>query len=139
MGAARLGGIRADEKDDAARGRGAITTILPNLWQDNFVTGGLPFVVQPLVSAQVGVPVLFSNTIVPLQVPEPYATSGQLLFASGNTSQVSANTPIDLPRFQKDLEALTPGNQAQLLSVSVMSRNFKNGYIGTYTAGVEHD
>jgi carboxypeptidase family protein len=118
---------------------GAITTILPNLWQDNFVTGGLPFVVQPLVSAQVGVPVLFSNTIVPLQVPEPYATSGQLLFASGNTSQVSANTPIDLPRFQKDLEALTPGNQAQLLSVSVMSRNFKNGYIGTYTAGVEHD
>src|SRR5262249_45634092 len=27
----------------------------------------------------------------------------------------------------------------QLLSVSVISRNFKNGYIGTYTAGVEHD
>jgi carboxypeptidase family protein len=118
---------------------GAITTILPNLWQDNFVTGGLPFVVQPLVTAQAGVPVPFSTTIVPLQVPEPYTTSGQLLFASGNTSQVAANTPIDLPRFQKDLEALIPGNQAQLLSVSVMSRNFKNGYIGTYTAGAEHD
>jgi len=118
---------------------GAITTILPNLWQDNFVTGGLPFVVQPLVSAQVGVPVPFSNTIVPLHVPEPYTTSGQLLFESGNTSQVAANTPIDLPRFQQDLQALTPGDQVQLLSVSVMSRNFKNGYIGTYTAGVEHD
>jgi hypothetical protein len=117
----------------------AITTILPNLWQDNFVTGGLPFVVQPLVTALPGVPVPFSNTIVPLQVPEPYTTSGQLLFASGNTSQVAANTPIDLARFQKDLEALTPGNQTQLLSVSVMSRHFKNGYIGTYTAGMEHD
>ncbi|HTB91215.1 MAG TPA: TonB-dependent receptor [Candidatus Sulfotelmatobacter sp.] len=118
---------------------GAITTIVPNLWQDNFVTGGLPFVVQPLVTALPGVPVPFSNTIVPLQVPEPYTTSGQLLFPSGSTSNVAANTPIDLPRFQQDLEALTPGDQTQLLSVSGMSRNFKNGYIGTYTAGFDHD
>jgi hypothetical protein len=117
---------------------GAITTILPNLWQDNFVTGGLPFVVQPLVAAQPGVSVPFSNTIVPPQVPEPFTTSGQPLFASGSTSNVAPNTPIDLARFQKDLEALTPGNQVQLLSVSVMSRHFQNGYIGTYTAGVEH-
>jgi hypothetical protein len=118
---------------------GAITTILPNLWQDNFVTGGLPFVVQPLVTALPGVPVPFSNTIVPLQVPEPFTTSGQPLFASGSTSNVAANTPIDLAKFQQDLEALTPGEQTQLLSVSVMSRNFKNGYIGTYTAGFDHD
>jgi hypothetical protein len=117
---------------------GAITTILPNLWQDNFVTGGLPFVVQPLVTAQVGVPVPFSNAITPLQVPEPFTTSGQPLFASGSTSNVAANTPIDVAKFQQDLEALTPGNQTQLLSVSVMSRNFKNGYIGTYTAGLDH-
>ncbi|HWN75672.1 MAG TPA: TonB-dependent receptor [Candidatus Udaeobacter sp.] len=118
---------------------GAITTILPNLWQDNFVTGGLPFVVQPLVTAQVGVPVPFSNAITPLQVPEPFTTSGQPLFASGSTSNVAANTPIDLVKFQQELEATTPGNETQLLSVSVMSRHFKNGYIGTYTAGVEHD
>jgi hypothetical protein len=118
---------------------GAITTILPNLWQDNFVTGGLPFVAQPLVTAQVGVPVPFSNSITPLQVPEPFTTSGQPLFASGSTSNVAANTPIDLAKFQQDLEALTPGNETQLLSVSVMSRHFKNGYIGTYTAGVEHN
>ena len=117
---------------------GAITTILPNLWQDNFVTGGLPFVVQPLVTAQVGVPVPFSNAITPLQVPEPFTISGQPLFASGSTSNVAANTPIDLVKFQQELEAATPGNETQLLSVSVMSRNFKNGYIGTYTAGVDH-
>ena len=118
---------------------GAITTILPNLWQDNFVTGGLPFVVQPLVTAQPGAPVPFSNSIVPLQVPEPFTTFGQPLFASGSTSNVAANTPIDLARFQQDLEALTPGNETQLLSVSVMSRHFKNGFIGTYTAGVDHE
>jgi hypothetical protein len=118
---------------------GAITSLVPNLWQDNFVTGGFPFVVQPLVTAQPGVTVPFSNTFVPLQVPEPYTTSGQPLFPTGNTSQVAANTPIDIPRFQQDLEAMTPGDELQLLSFSVMSRNFKNGYIGTYTAGVDED
>ncbi len=118
---------------------GAITSLVPNLWQDNFVTGGLPFTVQPLVTALPGTPVPFSNTIVPLQVPEPYTTSGQLLFAGNSTSSVAANTPIDFLRFQKDLEALTPGDQVQLLSVSTMSRNFRNGYIATYTAGIEHD
>ncbi|HKE09153.1 MAG TPA: TonB-dependent receptor [Candidatus Acidoferrum sp.] len=118
---------------------GAITTLLPNLWQVNFVTGGFPFVVQPLVTALPVTPVPFSASVTPLPVPEPYTTSGQLLFANGSTSSVAANTPIDVPRFQKDLEALIPGDQAQLLSVSVISRNFRNGYIGTYTAGVEHD
>ena len=118
---------------------GAITTLLPNLWQVNFATGGFPFVVQPLVTALPDVPVSFSNTFVPLPVPEPYTASGQLLFANNSTSQVAANTPIDVPRFQKDLEALVPGDQTQLLSVSVISRNFKNGYMGTYTAGVDHD
>jgi len=118
---------------------GAITTLLPNLWQVNFATGGFPLVVQPLVTALPGTPVPFSPTVTPLQVPEPYTTSGQLLFANGSTSQVAANTPIDFPRFQQDLDALTPGNQVQLLSVSVISRDFRNGYIGTYTAGMDHD
>jgi len=83
------------------------------------------------------VPVPFSNAVVPLQVPEPYTTSGQLLFPGNSTTQTPANTPIDVLRFQKELDALTPGDQTQLLSVSVMSRDVKNGYIGTYTAGVD--
>lgn len=81
----------------------------------------------------------FSNTIVPVNVPEPYTTSGQLLFPGNTTTQTPANTPIDVPRFQQDLEALTPGDQTQLISVSVMSRNFKNGYVGTYTAGFDEN
>jgi len=115
----------------------SLTTLLPNLWQDNFATGGFPFTVQPVVTALPGVAVPFSSSIVPLQVPEPYTTSGQLLFPGNSTTQTPANTAIDVPRFQNDLEALTPGDQAQLLSVSVMSREFQNGYIGTYTAGFD--
>ena len=118
---------------------GAITTILPNLWQDNFVTGGIPFVFQPLVTALPGTPVPFSNTPVPLALPEPYTIGGQLLFPNGDSSTVAANTQMDLKRFQSDLEALTPGHQVQLLTAGAISRGFRNGYIGTYTLGVDHE
>jgi hypothetical protein len=117
----------------------AITTLLPNLWQDNYVTGGFPLVFQPLVNALPGTPVPFSNVAVPLALPPAYTTSGQSLFPGGDSSNVPANTPIDVPRFQTDVEALTPGHQTQLIQASFISRNFRNGYIGTYTMGVDHD
>ena len=118
---------------------GAITTILPNLWQDNFVTGGIPFVFQPLVTAERNVSVPFESTIRALALPTIFTTQGQPLFASGDSSKVAANTPIDLQRFQNDLEALTPGNETQLFSAAAISRSFRNGYIGTYTAGFDED
>jgi hypothetical protein len=118
---------------------GAIATVLPNLWQDNFVTGAIPFNFQPTVTASPGVPVPFSSAITPITLPEPYTTAGQLLFASGDTSQVVANTPVDIQRFQNDLAALTPGNQVQPLTTSAIARNFRNGYIGTWTASVDRD
>lgn len=118
---------------------GAITTLLPNLWQDNFVTGGIPFVFQLTNTAQPGIAVPFSNSITPVTLPEPYTTGGELLFASGDTSKVGANTPIDIARFQNDLTALTPGHQVQLLTAAPISRNFRNGYLGTWTTGVDHD
>jgi hypothetical protein len=118
---------------------GAITTILPNLWQDNPVTGGIPFVFQPLDTALPGIPVPFHNTAVPLALPTPYTVGGQLLFPNGDSSTVAANTQIDLQRFQNDLEDLTPGHEVQLLSAWSISRAFRNGYIGTYTLGLDHD
>jgi len=118
---------------------GAITTILPNLWQDNFVTGGIPLVFQPLVTALPGIPVPFHNTAVPLALPPAYTTGGQLLFPNGNSSNVPPNTQIDLQRFQNDLDALTPGNEVQLLTAAVISRTFRNGYIATSTFGIDHD
>ncbi|MFI5097050.1 MAG: carboxypeptidase regulatory-like domain-containing protein [Candidatus Acidiferrales bacterium] len=118
---------------------GAITTLLPNLWQENFVTGGIPFVFQPMNTALPGVALPFHNTAVPLALPAPYTTSGQLLFPTGDSSKVAANTQIDLQRFQSDLQSLTPGHEVQLLTTGVISRDFRNGYIGTYTLGVDHE
>jgi hypothetical protein len=81
----------------------------------------------------------FNAGVVPLTLPAPYTTAGQLLFASGSSANVAANTPIDLQRFQNDLAAVTPGHEVQLFTAGVIDRHFRNGYIGTYTAGVDHD
>ncbi|HLZ49996.1 MAG TPA: TonB-dependent receptor [Candidatus Acidoferrum sp.] len=118
---------------------GAITTILPNLWLQNYVTGGFPLVFQPLITALPGVPVPFQNAFVPETLPPVYTSQGQLLFASGSTANVPPNTQIDLQRFQNDLAAITPGHEVQLFAPGVIDRNFRNGYIATYSAGVDHD
>ncbi len=117
----------------------AITTLLPNLWQDNYVTGGFPLIFQPLVTALPATPVPFSNTAVPLALPPVYTTAGDLLFPNGDSSRVPANTPIDVSRYLADVQALTPGHEPQLLLASAIWRGFRNGYIGTYTAGIDHD
>ncbi len=118
---------------------GAITTIVPNLWQDNFVTGGIPLATSLFASALANVPLPFQNTAVPVHLPQPYTTSGELLFPNGDASHVAPNTPVDLQRYQDDLRALTPGNQVQLLSMIGFARNFRNGYIESYTASFDHD
>jgi hypothetical protein len=48
---------------------GAITTILPNLWQDNFVTGGLPFAATLYSSATPTVALPFQNSPLPVNLP----------------------------------------------------------------------
>ena len=116
----------------------AITTLLPNLWQDNFVTGDLPYATTLFASALPDVPLPFQNSPIPVTLPDAYTTSGQLLFPSGKPV-ATPNTPIDLVRYQKDLTALTPGKQLQLLSIIGFARNFRNGYIASYTAGLDHD
>ena len=118
---------------------GAITTLLPNLWQDNFITGAIPLAVSLYASALPGVPLPFQNSVVPVNLPPPYTTSGQLLFPGGDANHVTPNTEVDLQRYQEDLRALTPGNQVQLLSMIGFAKNFRNGYIGSYTAGIDHD
>ncbi|MGE5327592.1 MAG: hypothetical protein ACM3NO_11180, partial [Deltaproteobacteria bacterium] len=120
-------------------GGGSISTILPNLWQDNFLTGGIPFIFSPYIYAQPGVPVPFSNSVTTVNLPQVYRPDGQLVFPDGRTETVAPNTEIDLARFQTDLAALTPGGQPQLLTGSGIDRNFRNGYIGTYSAGIDHD
>ena len=118
---------------------GALTSLIPNLWQDNFLTAAIPFVFAPYITALPGVSVPFQDRFVPENLPTAYNVQGQPIFATGRTQDVPANTEIDLPRFQNDLKALTPGHQVQLLSITGIARNFSNGYIGSWTAGIDHD
>ena len=48
---------------------------------------------------------------------------------------MAPNTEVDLQRYQDDLRALTPGNQVQLLTMIGFAKNFRSGYIETFTAG----
>ncbi|PYV84599.1 MAG: hypothetical protein DMG93_04220 [Acidobacteria bacterium] len=125
--------------DTVLHAGGAITTLLPNLWQDNFLTAGTPFTFAPNFAAQPNVPVPFSNVAVSFALPPPYATNGQLVFPDGTSTSVRPNTILDVDRWTSDITALTPGNQVQLPSVSGIDRNFSNGYLGTFTAGIDRE
>jgi hypothetical protein len=121
------------------RAGGAITTILPNLFQTNFLTGGFPYVVNPYVTAAPGSPIPFEKDVTPFSLPLVFTPRGQPVFATGRSTDVPANTEVDFERFVKDLAALTPGNQIIPLSIFGMSQDFRNGYIASYTTGLEHD
>lgn len=125
-------------KNTVLHAGGAITSLVPNLWQDNFLTGSMPLVFTPYLTVLPGVALPFQDAVVPVKLPPVYTTSGQLLFAQGADTPIPPNTPLDLDRFQRDLAALTPGHETQLLSVAGIASNFRNGYIGTYKAGLEH-
>jgi hypothetical protein len=135
----RLGVDYAVRPHTVLHAGGAITTLIPNLWQDNFLTAGIPFVFAPYITALPGVSVPFQNTFVPVNLPTAYNVQGQPIFATGKSQDVPANTEMDMPRFQNDLTALTPGHQVQLLTISGIARNFGNGYIGSWTAGFDHE
>jgi len=118
---------------------GSITTIVPNLWQDNFLTASIPFVFNPFFTAEQGAPVPFQNTFVPETLPTAYDIHGQPAVPNGKSADARPNTEIDLARFQADVAASTPGHQTQLPAVAGFARNFQNGYIGSYTLGFDHD
>ena len=116
---------------------GTITTRLPNLFQEDFETGGAPFLIQPNLTAKPGVAVPFASAVSHFNLPRPYTTSGQLIYPTGRTTDAGANTPMDVQRYETELAAATPGDQFQSLLLSGMMHDFANGYIGSYTAGVE--
>jgi hypothetical protein len=117
---------------------GSIVTLLPNLWQDNFLTGGIPMAFSPYFAALPGVPVPFQNGVTSFNAPPAYTPEGNLIFASGNTKTVPADTVIDVQRFEEGLAASSPGDQFHPLTALGFTTNFRNGYIGTYSAGFEH-
>jgi hypothetical protein len=117
---------------------GGITTLLTNLWQDNSLTGSTPFVVYPRLVAAPGDPIRFGLTITPSQLPTVYTIGGVPVFASGDSKQVPPNTVMDVLRYENDLAALSPDHHVTPLTIAGIADNFRNGYIGTWTAGAEH-
>jgi hypothetical protein len=125
-------------KNTVVHAGGAITSMLMNLWQDNFLTGPTPLVTTPFISALPGTPVPFHNSVTPLALPQVFNVGGEPLFPNGDANHVAPNTVVDLTRYQNDLRDLTPGHQVQLLNISGIARDYKNGYIGSWTLGVDH-
>jgi hypothetical protein len=116
---------------------GAMTTLLINLWQDNSLTGSTPFVVYPHLTAAPGQPIRFGMAIAPEQLPTVYTIGGSPVFATGDSKQVPGNTVMDVLRYEQDLAALSPDHQITPLTVLGISPGFRNGYIATWTAGLE--
>ena len=127
---------RASQKIQFHAG-GAVTVIPPNIWQDNFLTGGTPFVIYPRLAAAKGAPVPYGFQITPAQLPLAYTPSGANIFASGNTKDVAPNTVMDVTRYERDIAALTPSHVVSPLNLESMDRSFGNGSLYTWTAGLE--
>ena len=118
---------------------GAISTRLSNLWQENFLTAAIPDVFSPTFNAQPNFPIDFQNSVVQANLPTAYDIQGQLIFPNNRSSDARPNTVLDMQRFQDDVAALFPGTETQLPFISGIARDFRNGYIGTYTFGIDHD
>lgn len=117
----------------------AITTLLRSLANDNVVTAGAPFTVQIYSTASPTAPVAFHSPVPPIQIPPTYTLDGKPVFATGRASEVPPNTIMDLQRFEEDLAALSPDKQIRPLLTYGEALHFPDGYIATYTAGLEHE
>jgi len=116
---------------------GGITVIPPNIWQDNFLTGSTPFAVYPRVNAAKSGEIAYGFQITPGELPPTYTPQGANVFASGDPKKVPANTVMDVNRYQQDLAALAPGHQLSLLNLSAIDRRFGDGFLQTWTLGLE--
>ena len=93
----------------------AITTLLPNLWQDNFLTAAIPFVFAPRSTRIPGNAIPFQNTFVPLNLPTAYNTQGQPIFATGEVGRRSREHGVRLRAFSERSQRASAGN-VQLLT-----------------------
>ena len=125
---------RLSEKLRAHAG-GALTTIPPNIFQDNDLTGALPFVIYPRVTASPGVRLAYGFQIDPAQLPRVYTPGGADIFASGRPNDVPANTVLDIERLERDIAAVS--GQPSPLNVQAVSRRFGNATLGTWSLGLE--
>jgi hypothetical protein len=115
---------------------GAITTIPPNLYQDDQLTGTNPFAVYPRLTSAAAAPIPYGFQITPNELPRAYTPDGVDIFAKG-TKAVRGNTVMDLNRYQNDLAALSPAHQITPLTILSIDSKFGNAYLQTWTLGLE--
>jgi hypothetical protein len=114
---------------------GALTTIPPNIWQDNQLTGSLPFVFYPRVTTAAGAQLSYGFQITPAQLPRVYTPAGVDIFASASPNDVPANTVVDVARLERGIASLS--GQSSPLNVQAISRGFGNAMLGTWSLGLE--
>jgi hypothetical protein len=115
---------------------GAITTIPPNLFQDNSLTGSTPFTAYPRLSSAASAPIPYGFQITSNELPRVYSPDGNDIFAHG-TKAVAANTVMDFARYQQDIAALSPDHQITPLNILSIDPAFGNAYLQTWTLGLE--
>jgi TonB dependent receptor len=118
------------------RAGGAITTVPPNLFQDNQLTGSTPFTASPRLTSASTAPIPYGFQITSNELPRAYTPQGQDIFANG-TKAVAANTVMDLNRYQQDLADLSPSHRITPLNISSVYPAFGNAYLQTWTIGLE--
>lgn len=116
---------------------GALTTIPPNIWQDNMLTGAAPYVDYPRITAAAGAPLTIGTVIRPSDLPPVYTPAGVNVLASGDSKSVPENTVWDINRFEQALAALSPSHLISPLNASAISRDFRNAYLGTWSLSIE--
>ena len=119
------------------RAGGALTTIPPNIWQDNLLTGSAPYVDYPRITAAPGAPLPITTRILPSELPPVYNTAGVNVLASGDSKAVPVNTVWDVNRFEQELAAITPGRGITALNANAISQDFRNALLGTWSFSVE--
>ena len=116
---------------------GGLTTIPPNIWQDNYLTGSTPFVIYPRLTATSAAPIAYGFQITPGQLPRAYTPMGQDIFVNDQTKSVPANTVMDVDRYEQDIAALSPSHEISPLNINVADRRFGNALLATWTLGLE--
>jgi hypothetical protein len=124
-------------KDFWIRAGGALTTIPPNIWQDNLLTGAAPYVDYPRITAAPGAPLPIGTVIRPSNLPGAYTPGGVDILASGDSKSVPDNTVWDVTRFDQALAALSPSHLISPLNASAISQDFRNASLATWTLSLE--
>jgi hypothetical protein len=119
------------------RAGGALTTIPPNIWQDNMLTGAAPYVDYPRITAAPGAPLPLGTAIRPGDLPPVYTPAGVDVLASGDSKRVPDNTVWDVNRFEQALAALSPSHRVSPLNASAISQDFHNALLATWSFTAE--